>query len=97
MTEEMSVRERATEVEIWSRTIRPDIGDMSPLAAREFLGWRLDDADAERIRQLSEKANEGTLSEGESAELDLYLSVARALEFLKSKARLSLRNATAPS
>ena len=83
---------RATETEIWSRTIRPEIGDMSPLAAREFLGWHLSDADAERVRDLSGKANAGGLNADEENELDFYLNVARALEFLKAKARLSLQD-----
>ena len=80
----------ATEAEIWSRTIHPEMGDLSPLAAREFLRWRLSDADIKRVHDLSTKANEGELSSEEEGELDQYLNVARALEFLKSKARLSL-------
>jgi hypothetical protein len=83
---------RATEAEIWSRTIRPEIGDLSPVVAHEFLRWHLSDADGERVRDLSEKANAGTLNAEEENELDFYLNVARALEFLKSKARLSLRD-----
>ena len=82
---------KATEADIWSRTIRAEIGDLSPVAAREFLRWRLSDADTERVRDLSGKANTGTLNVDEETELDFYLNVARALEFLKSKARLSLR------
>jgi hypothetical protein len=83
---------RATEAEIWSRTIRPEIGDLSPLVARELLRWRLTDNDAERVRDLSGKANSGVLNAEEENELDFYLNVARAFEFLKSKARLSLRD-----
>jgi hypothetical protein len=81
----------ATEAEIWSRTIRPEIGDLSPIAAQELLRWHLSDTDAERVRNLSGKANAGTLNAEEENELDFYLNVARALELLKSKARLSLR------
>jgi hypothetical protein len=82
---------RATEAEIWSRTIRPEIGDLSPMTAREFLRWHLSDTDEERVRDLSNKANAGTLTAEEESELDFYLNVARALEFLKAKARLSLQ------
>ncbi len=81
----------ATEAEIWSRTIHPEIGDLSPSAATEVLRWRLSDADMERVRDLSEKANDGTLKGEEESELDFYLNVARALEFLKAKARLSVK------
>jgi hypothetical protein len=41
---------------------------------------------------LSDKANAGTLIAEEENELDFYLNVARALEFLKAKARLSLQD-----
>ena len=43
------------------------------------------------MRELSGKANAGSLSADEEKELDYYLNVGRALEFLKAKARLSLR------
>ena len=80
----------ATEAEIWSRTIRPGVGDLSPEAAREWLRLRICDADAERVRELSEKAHVGQLTATEERELDNYLNVGRTLEFLKAKARLSL-------
>jgi hypothetical protein len=82
-----------TEAEIWSRAIRPEIGDLSTEAAREWLRLRLSEADAERVRELSSKANAGTLTADEDRELEQYLNVGRTLEFLKAKARLSLRDA----
>lgn len=87
----------ATEAEIWGRAIQPEIGDLSAAAARELLRLRLADGDAERVRELSGKANAGTLSADEEKELDYYLNVGRALEFLKAKARLSLRESSAPA
>ncbi len=85
----------STETEIWGRTIRPEVGDVSVEAARELLRLRLSEDDVERVRQLSDKANDGALSAEEAEELDHYLSVGRALEFLKAKARLSLRERSA--
>jgi hypothetical protein len=82
-----------TEAEIWSRAIRPEIGDLSTEAAREWLRLQLSQADTDRVRELSSKANAGTLSTDEDRELEQYLNVGRALEFLKAKARLSLRDA----
>ena len=81
-----------TETEIWDRTIRPEVGDVSAEAAREWLRLRLCEKDAERVRVLSDKANEGVLTPDEAEELDRYLNVGRALEFIKAKARLSLRD-----
>ena len=82
-----------TEVEIWNRTIQPESGSLAAAAAREFLQLHLADGDRERVRELSAKANSGDLSTGETEELDHYLNVGRALEFLKAKARLSLASA----
>ena len=87
----------ATETEIWNRAIRPEIGDLSPVAATELLRLHLADDDAVRVRELSGKANAGTLKADDEQELDYYLNVARALEFLKAKARLSLRDSAAPA
>jgi hypothetical protein len=90
----MNAETAATEVEIWSRTIRPGVGDLSPEAAREWLRLRISDADAERVRELSERAHVGQLTATEERELDNYLNVGRTLEFLKAKARLSLHQNT---
>jgi hypothetical protein len=87
----MKASPEATESEIWNRTIQPEVGDLSPAAAREFLRLQLRDDDVKRAKELSAKANEGTLNQEEQQELDYYLNVGRALEFLKAKARLSLR------
>jgi hypothetical protein len=88
----MSTDSSATEAEIWSRAIRPGVGDLSPQAAREWLRLQLADSDAERVRELSRKANSGQLTGAEERELESYLNVGRTLEFLKAKARLSLRD-----
>lgn len=84
-----------TEVEIWSRAIQPESGDLSPAAAHELLRLRIAAEDQLRVQELSSKANAGELSAEETQELDYYLNVGRALEFLKAKARLSLRDAAA--
>src|SRR5687768_13750460 len=91
----MSTSAQITETEIWSRTIRPERGDLSAEGAREWLKLRLTDEDVERVRELSRKANAGTLTAEEDRELENYLNVGRTLEFLKAKARLSLSKSTA--
>jgi hypothetical protein len=93
----MKASPEATESEIWNRTIRPEVGDLSPAAAQELLRLQLRDDDVQRAKELSAKANQGTLSHNEQQELDYYLNVGRALEFLKAKARLSLRENTTRS
>lgn len=91
----MSATGTVTETEIWGRAIRPDVGDLSAGAAQEFLRLRLSESDTERVRVLSAKASTGSLGADESQELDHYLNVGRTLEFIKAKARLSLRDASA--
>ncbi len=64
---------------------------MAPEEVRLVLRWRLAESDRDRVRPLSAKASEGSLAPEEAVELDNYLNVGSALEFLKAKARLSLR------
>ena len=90
----MSTRVAATEAEIWRRAIQPDVGDLPADAARALLRLKIAEDDLERIRNLSDKVGTDSLSEDESRELDHYLNVGRTLEFIKAKARLSLRDAS---
>ena len=91
----MSTATEVTETEIWVRAIQPDKGDLSPEAAREWLRLRLSNADMERIRELSQKADDGVLTPDEERELDTYLTVGSVLELLQAKARLSLSKSSA--
>lgn len=85
-----------TEVEIWNRTVDPENGNLVPEAARALLEMKLSPSDVERVNDLSARAQEGALTEIEMRELDNYLNVGRALEFLKAKARISLQG-TSPT
>ena len=90
----MSAPIAETEAEIWNRTIEPRRGDLSPEVARALLELKLRPTDVARVNELSARASEGTLTEGQTRELDSYLNVGRALELLKAKARLSLNSRT---
>ena len=81
-----------TEMEIWNRVIRPDVADLSPEEACLWLRLKFADLDVERVDALSRKASEGTLTDQEGEELDHYLNVGQTLDFLKAKARITLRN-----
>ena len=87
----MNAESVVTETEIWRRIIQPGVGDLSVEAAREWLQLRMSEADAERVRELSSRANSGQLGPAEDREFENYFNVGRTLEFLKAKARLSLR------
>jgi hypothetical protein len=83
------------EAAIVGRLIKPDRGDFSPEAARELLGIQFDEVDQARMRELSQRAQAGTLSDAEQAEVECYRRVGYWLGILWSKACLSLKHAGA--
>jgi hypothetical protein len=60
----------ATEAAIVGRLIKPDHGDFSPATARELSSLEFGDEDQARMRELSVKAQEGTLTASEKAEVE---------------------------
>jgi hypothetical protein len=70
-----------------------DRGDLSPEQAREILSLRFGDEDQARMDTLSLKAQEGTLTASEQAEMEHYRRAGYLLGILWSKARLSLKHA----
>ncbi len=87
------MRPTPTDAAVLGRLIKPDQGDFSPETAREILSLRFDDGDKARMNQLSLKAQEGTLTSDEQAEVDSYRRAGYMLGVLWSKARLSLKRA----
>ena len=83
----------APDAEILKRVIRPDKPTLTEDVAREFLAYRFDDEDRERMRELSERARQGTLTPEEEMEADGYERVGSLIGILQSKARQSLRHA----
>lgn len=77
-------------VAIWERAIEPARKSLDAAAARALLGLKLSRRDLARADALAAKAAQGRLTKAEAVELESYRSVGTALEFLKSKARLSL-------
>lgn len=86
-----------SETAILKRVIEPEEGTMSPSAAREFLKLGFKEADHARMRELSAKAQEGTLTISEQDELDAYINVSHVIALLQSKARISLKSPPASS
>jgi hypothetical protein len=66
--------------------MKPDHGDFSPELAREILSLQLGDADQARMRELSCKAQAGTLTASEQDEVENYRWVGYWLGILWSKA-----------
>ncbi len=82
-------------VAIWKRAIDSDAGSLPPAEARAMLRLKLAEADLDRADALAAKARAGRLTPQEHRQLDNYLTIGSVLEFLKSKARRSLRQAKA--
>lgn len=80
-----------TEAEIFSRVIDPTNPTLSADGAKAILELGYREADHARMRELSQKSNDGTLTELERRELEGYVFVGDVLSMLKSKARASLR------
>ena len=87
----MSVATLETGADIWARTVKPEQADLAPDTARFFLGLQLSDTDTGRLAELSAKARASSLTAEESRELDRYLDMGWFLDFMKSKARRSLK------
>ena len=78
---------------IWQRTIESGPSSLDPAAARALLQLKFSRPDLQRADELAAKARADSLTAGEERELEDYRAVGTALEFLKSKARLSLKRA----
>jgi hypothetical protein len=76
---------------IWSRIVKPDRATFTPELARAILKLDFDREDQERVEILSAKAQKGSLTPEERAELEEYIRVNNELMILQSKARLSLQ------
>ena len=79
-----------TEADILSEIVVPDDPTLSGDFARAVLSVRLNDAARDRIRDLLQKNNAGSITADEKAALDKYLFVGQFLDLMQAKARLSL-------
>lgn len=82
---------------IWSRIVKPEQANLAPEAARAILKLDFDPDDVRRANELSARAEKGTLTPEEGAELDEYIRVGHELAVLQLKARSSLERANQSS
>ena len=80
-----------TEAAILARIIQSEETELSPEVARYLLSMKLPSTDEERVNNLSAKARAGSLTDGETEELDSYLHVGTLLGVMQSKARRLLK------
>ena len=83
--------------EVFSRILEPHRPGLSAAAARSLLRLDFPPRDRERMNTLAEKARQGTLTAEDDQELNSYIEAGHLLAIIQSKARRSLRKATARS
>jgi hypothetical protein len=91
----MSVSLDTTEAAILNRVFLPVAGGWSPAAAEAIMSLRFADDDRERMLQLLERSQSDEATAEEHVELEHYRHVGKMLELMKSRARVSLKNAHA--
>lgn len=86
-----------TEADILSEVVAPDEPTLNQEFARAVLSLRFNDRATNRIRELLQKNNTGTITTEEKADLEKYMRVGQFLDLMQAKARLSLQpNRSAP-
>jgi hypothetical protein len=86
-----------TATEILDEVIQPIEPTFALDFARMVLRLRLSDAAQERIRELLQRNNAGTLDPAEKTALDNYLLVGQFLDLVRAKAHVSLQGSSAAS
>ncbi len=81
----------ATGALIWKHVIKPEKDNLTPDTARYILKMDFRESDQKRMEKLSAKAQKGTLTTTEQAELEEYIRVGDLLAIMQSKARRSLK------
>jgi len=79
------------EAAIWARLMQAQRDELSSEAAEFLLSIDFEEGDRQRMLQLAERSEAGTLSAEEQTELDSYLHIGNLLAVMQSKARLALR------
>jgi hypothetical protein len=75
---------------VMDRLLEPFGRTLTPAVARELVGLRAPSEEQDRIDELAEKCNEGTLSDEERAEYEDYVRVIHFLGIVQAKARAIL-------
>ena len=86
----MNTAATLTEADILTEVVEPNRATLSPQLAEELLSLRFNDDATNRMRELPQKNNAGTITPAEKLTLDNYLRVGEFLDLMRVKARLTL-------
>ena len=84
-------RDATSKIAIFGRLIKADKTDLSRELARYILTLGFDEEDQNRMSELAQKNQEGSLSSDEKAELENFVKAGHLLALLHSKARKTLK------
>ena len=73
-----------------TEVVEPNRPTLSPQLAEELLSLHFNDQATERIRELLQKNNAGTITTAEKSTLEKSLRVGEFLDLMQAKARLTL-------
>jgi len=79
------------EAAIWARLMQAQRDRLSPEVAEHLLSIQFGESDRDRMQQLAERSQSGTLTLEEREEFDSYLHVGNLLAVMQSKARVALQ------
>jgi uncharacterized protein YnzC (UPF0291/DUF896 family) len=80
-----------TEADIIADVVAADRPDLNAEFARAVLAVRFSATAEQRIRELLQKNNAGSITSAEKADLEKYLRVGQFLDLMQAKARHSLQ------
>ena len=81
-----------SEAAIWARLIESQDRELSSGVAEFLLSIDFAEGDRQRMLELAERSEAGTLTAEEQAEFDGYLHIGNLLAVMQSKARLALNS-----
>jgi hypothetical protein len=87
----MSTTSPITEADIFADIVGLDDDKFTPDVAKSVLQWKFTDRASQRMSELADRNNKGTISESERDELERYLRVGSFINIVQAKARLSLK------
>ena len=79
------------DADIWARLMRAQNDALPADAAQFLLSIDFEEEDRQRMLELAQRSEAGTLTSQEQAEFDSYLHVGNFLAIMQSKARLALK------
>lgn len=79
------------EAHIWARLMQAQRDDPPQEVAQYLLSIGFAERDRDRMQQLADRSESGTLTDEERAEFDSYLHIGNLLAVIQSKARIALR------